>query len=166
MSRKVYLPWTIGGLALLVATGAVQAQDSVKVMQARVYEGPFRPIQQTSGGVGMRGSQRVFGQIKIATRESSDRAKVTLMINTSLNQSEILNWSVNPGRCGSGSVPFMPIAQFQGIEMSTNGRGELDIPEMQLTIPPNSSSVHVNAYRGGTGLENVIACANLKLNDK
>jgi hypothetical protein len=166
MSRNVYFPGVIAGLALCGATATAQAQDSIKVMQARVYEGPFRPIQQASGGVGMRGSQRVFGQIKIATRESNDRAKVMLMINTSLNQTEILNWSVNPGRCGSGSVPVMPIAQFQGIEMSTNGRGELDIPEMQLSIPPNSSTVHVNVYRGGTGLENVIACANLKLNDK
>jgi hypothetical protein len=166
MSRNVYFPAMIAGLALCGAASTAQAQDSVKVMQARVYEGQFRPIQQASGGIGMRGSQRVFGQIKIATRESNDRAKITLMINTSLNQTEILNWSVNSGRCGSGSVPFMPIAQFQGIEMSTNGRGELDIPEMQLSIPPSSSNVHVNVYRGGTGLENVIACANLKLNDK
>ena len=57
----------------------------------------------------------------------------------------------------------MPIAQFQGIETSTNGRGELDIPEMQLAIPASSGAIHVNVYRGGTGLENVIACSNLKL---
>jgi hypothetical protein len=153
------------GLTMIVAVPAA-AQDSVKVTSARVYEGQFRPIQQASGGVGMRGSQRVFGQVKIATRESSERVKVTLMINTSLNQTEILNWSVNPGRCGSGSVPLMPIAQFQGIEMSTNGRGELDIPEMQMAIPANSGALHVNVFRGGTGLDNVIACSNLKLNDK
>ncbi|WP_396216102.1 hypothetical protein [Gemmatimonas sp.] len=165
MFTNVRFPAMLVGLTMIVAVPAA-AQDSVKVTSARVYEGQFRPIQQASGGVGMRGSQRVFGQVKIATRESSERVKVTLMINTSLNQTEILNWSVNPGRCGSGSVPLMPIAQFQGIEMSTNGRGELDIPEMQMAIPANSGALHVNVFRGGTGLDNVIACSNLKLNDK
>ncbi|WP_434479995.1 hypothetical protein [Gemmatimonas sp.] len=165
MFTNVRFPAMLVGLTMIVAVPAA-AQDSVKVTSARVYEGQFRPIQQASGGIGMRGSQRVFGQVKIATRESSERVKVTLMINTSLNQLEILNWSVNSGRCGSGSVPLMPIAQFQGIEMSTNGRGELDIPEMPLSIPPNSGALHVNVYRGGTGLENVIACSNLKLNEK
>jgi hypothetical protein len=163
MIRTLRVPALVAGVALMASAGAASAQDSVKVMQARAYEGQFRPIQQSSGGIEMRGSQRIFVNVKIAVRESSDRAKVTLMINTSLNQTEILNWSVNPGRCGSGTVSFMPIAQFQGIETSSNGRGELDIPEMQLSIPPASSSVHVNVYRGGTGLEHVIACSNLKL---
>lgn len=163
MTRNVRLPALLAGIALCGAASSASAQDSVKVMQARVYEGQFRPIQQASGGVGLRGSQRIFGNVKIAFRESTDRSKVTLMIGTSLNQTEILQWSANPGRCGSGSVPFMPIAQFQGIETSTNGRGELDIPEMQLVLPPGSSAIHVNVYRGGTGLENIIACSNLKL---
>jgi hypothetical protein len=60
----------------------------------------------------------------------------------------------------------MPVAQFQGIEMSTNGRGELDIPEMQLAVPANSGPIHVNVYRGGTGLDAVIACANMKMENK
>lgn len=165
MFKKVRFPAMLVGLTMMGAV-PVAAQDSVKITTARVYEGQFRPIQQASGGIAPRTSQRIFGQVKIATRESSERVKVTLMINTSFNQTEILNWSVNTGRCGSGSVPLMPIAQFQGIEMSTNGRGELDIPEMPLSIPPNSGALHVNVYRGGSGLENVIACSNLKVNEK
>lgn len=165
MSINVRFPAWLVGVTVLSASPAA-AQDSVKVTQARSYEGQFRPIQQTSGGVGMRGSLRVFGQVKLAVRESTDRAKVTLMINTSMNQTEILNWSVNSGRCGSGTVPLMPIAQFQGIEISTNGRGELDIPQMTISIPANSGALHVNVYRGGTGLENVIACSNLKAVEK
>lgn len=163
MSRHVIVPALASAFAFAGVSTTAAAQDSVKVVQARQYEGQFRPIQQSSGGIGMRGSQRVFGSVKIVFRESTDRSKVNLMINTSLNQTEILNWSVNPGRCGSGSVPFMPVAQFQGIEMSTNGRGELDIPEMQLAMPTNSGPIHVNIFRGGTGLEHVIACANLKM---
>ncbi|HEY0929038.1 MAG TPA: hypothetical protein VGE27_03885 [Gemmatimonas sp.] len=162
MSHRVQLSAALAGALLLLAQPSA-AQDSVKVMQARTYDGQFRPIQQTSGGVGMRGSQRIFGQVRIVFRESTDRSRVTLMINTSLNQTEILNWSANPGRCGSGTPAFMPIAQFPGIEMGTNGRGEIDVQEMQLVIPPGSGNVHVNVYRGGTGLENVIACSNLKL---
>lgn len=166
MSRNALVSALVSALALAASATTAAAQDSVKVIQARLYDGQFRPIQQSSGGVGLRGSQRIFGNVKIAFRESTDRSKVNLMINTSLNQTEILNWSVNPGRCGSGSVPFMPVAQFQGIEVSTNGRGELDIPEMQLVIPANSGPIHVNVYRGGTGLDAVIACANMKLETK
>jgi len=162
MIRNVRWPALLAGVVLFGAAGTASAQDSVQVMQARAYEGSFRPIQQSSGGVGMRGSQRIFGDVKITFRESTDRSMVKLMINTSYQQSEILNWSVNPGRCGSGSVPVMPIAQFQGIEMTSNGRGELDIQEMQLAIPANANMVHVNVYRGGTGLEHVIACSNMK----
>lgn len=166
MSRNAFGYALASALALAGIAAPASAQDSVKVVQTRQYEGQFRPIQQSSGGVGLRGSQRVFGNVKIVFREATDRSKVNLMINTSLNQTEILNWSVNPGRCGSGSVPFMPVAQFQGIEMSTNGRGELDIPEMQLAVPANSGPIHVNVYRGGTGLDAVIACANMKMENK
>ena len=98
MSRNVRLPALLAGIALCGAAPTAWAQDSVKVTQARAYEGQFRPIQQASGGMGMRGSQRIFGNVKIVFRESTDRSKVTLMINTSLNQTEILQWSVNPGR--------------------------------------------------------------------
>ena len=156
------------GVALCSTTSTAFAQDAkaktdtLLAVQARAYDGQFRPMQQVQGGVGMSVPQRVYGAVKIAFRESNERSNVNLTINTTLQQSEILNWSANPGRCGSGSVPFMPVAQFPGIEVGTTGRGEVDVQNMQLNIPA-SGAVHVNVYRGGSSLENVIACANLRL---
>ncbi|GEM_PF-3176128 len=151
-----------GMTSLTTAQGTKAKSDTIVPMQARAYDGQFRPMQQSQGAVGLSTQQRVYGTVKIAFRESNDRSKVDLMINTNLQQSEILGWSANPGRCGSGSVPFMPVAQFPGIEVSSTGRGELDLPNMQLIIPA-SGAVHVNVYRGGDSLDKVIACANLRL---
>ncbi len=147
---------------LASAQDAKAKSDTIVAMQARAYDGQFRPMQQSQGGLGMSTQQRIYGSVRIAFRESNDRSKVDLMINTSLQQSEILNWSANPGRCGSGSVPFMPVAQFPGIEVGSTGRGEVNVENMPLSIP-SSGAVHVNVYRGGDTLDRVVACANLKM---
>lgn len=144
------------------AQATAEKTDTIVATQARAYDGQFRPMQQSQGGLGLSTPQRIYGTVKIAFRESTDRSKVNLMINTNLQQSEILNWSANPGRCGSGSVPFMPVAQFPGIEVGSTGRGEVDVQNMQLNLPL-TGAVHVNVYRGGDSLDKVIACANLKM---
>lgn len=151
-----------GVASLATAQGTKAKSDSIVPMQARAYDGQFRPMQQSQGAAGMSKQQRVYGSVKIAFRESNDRSNVNLMIDTGLQQSEILGWSANPGRCGSGSVPIMPITQFPGIEVTSTGRGEINVQDMQLIIPA-SGPVHVNVYRGGDTLDRVIACANLRM---
>ena len=168
MARITFINALASGVAVFAIPAMAFAQDvkaksdTIVAMQARAYDGQFRPMQQSQGGLGMSTPQRVYGSIKIAFRESSDRSNVNLTINTNGQQSEILGWSANPGRCGSGTVPFMPVAQFPAIEVSATGRGEVDSPNMQLNIPL-SGAVHVNVYRGGDTLDRVIACANLKM---
>ena len=83
---------------LASAQDAKAKSDTIVAMQARAYDGQFRPMQQSQGGLGMSTQQRIYGSVRIAFRESNERSKVDLMINTSLQQSEILNWSANPGR--------------------------------------------------------------------
>jgi len=168
MARLTLKHVMTAGVAVCTAAASAAAQqvssksDTIVALQARAYDGQFRPMQQRQGGVQMATPQRVYGSVKIAFRESNERSNVNLTINTTLQQSEILGWSVNPGQCASGSVPFMPIAQFPVIEVNTTGRGEVDVQNMQLSIPA-SGPVHVNVYRNGDSLENVIACANLRL---
>jgi len=151
-----------GMTSLTPAQDKKAKSDTIVPMQARAYDGQFRPMQQSQGGLGMSTQQRIYGSVKIAFRESNERSKVNLTINTNLQQSEILGWSANPGQCGSGSVPYMPVAQFPGIEVSSTGRGEVELQNMQLSLPV-SGAVHVNVYRGGDNLDNVIACANLRM---
>ncbi len=168
MARFTLMQALATGVALCSISSRATAQDAkaksdtIVAVQARAYDGQFRPMQQSQGGVGMTAPQRIYGSVRIAFRESNDRSNVNLTINTNLQQSEILGWSANPGRCGSGSVPFMPVAQFPGIEVGSTGRGEVDAQNMQLSIPV-SGAVHVNVYRGGDTLDRVIACANLRM---
>lgn len=168
MARITFIQALVAGVAICGISSLASAQDAkaktdtIVAMQARAYDGQFRPMQQAQGGLGMSTQQRVYGSVKIAFRESSDRSNVNLTINTNSQQSEILGWSANPGRCGSGTVPFMPVAQFPAIEVSATGRGEVDSQNMQLNIPL-SGAVHVNVYRGGDTLDRVIACANLRM---
>lgn len=133
----------------LVPSGAIQ------------YEGQFRPVQQNTGQMGMQTSQRIFGSARVIYREATGRAQAFLEINTSASQSDLLTWSIASGRCNSGSVPLAPVSQFPTIELSSNGRGEVTASDLPLVMP--RSSYHVNVYRGGETLANVIACANLSV---
>jgi len=130
----------------IVATGAVQ------------YSGLFRPIQQSDGRLGMNVQQRIYGEVKLLFRESSGRTDVSLTLNTNSNTSDLLAWAVVPGRCGNGAVPLLPASQFPALELANNGRGDVS-GELPIAMP--QGAYHVNVYRGGDNLSNVIACANL-----
>lgn len=57
-------------------------------------------------------------------------------------------------------MAFAPADQFPTIEVSANGRGEMD-RVLPLTLPA-TGPYHVNVYRGGGSyLENVLTCGNL-----
>lgn len=132
----------------IIPTGAVQ------------YDGQFRAVQQNDGRLGMSIVLRVNGSVRIIYREATGRAAVNMTLNTSSTQSELLAWAVVPGRCGSGGVPIAPTAQFPALELTNSGRGEVSATNLPLEIPLRD--YHVNVYRGGDTLANVIACANLR----
>ena len=78
---------------------------------------------------------------------------------TANNQS--LPWSINAGRCGSGAVPVMAINLFPVIEVGSNGRAEINT-ELAYTLPA-TGSFHVNVFwPGGSELEDVMTCSNLR----
>lgn len=146
----------LGGCA---SSQAAEETGEVVPAGAVQFDGAFRPIQQSDGRLGMATQQRVFGSVRVLFRESSGRSLVSLTITTNLQQTELLAWAVVPGRCGSGGIPVLPSSQFPALEISNTGRGEIRPTEIQLALP--MGSYHVNVYRGGETLSNVIACANL-----
>ncbi|MBL8997954.1 MAG: hypothetical protein KJZ74_09560 [Gemmatimonadales bacterium] len=154
-------------LLALAAAGCASASNAtpetgvIDATGALQYDGQFRPVQQSDGRVGMSTVQRIYGDVRILFREATDRSRVTLSLNTNNQQSEVLAWAVVPGRCGSGGVPLLPAAQFPPLEITNTGRGEVAGRELPLSMP--SATYHVNVYRGGETLSNVIACANLQL---
>jgi hypothetical protein len=67
---------------------------------------------------------------------------------------------VLPGRCGTGSLPLLGFEQFPPLDVTSSGRGQM---EVDISIPlPQSGTYHVNVYYGGTELNNVLTCANLR----
>lgn len=135
------------------------AVDEVIPTGAIQYDGSFRPIQQYSGALGMSTQQRIFGNVRILFRESTGRATIDLTLSTNVQQSEVLIWAIVPGRCGNGAIPVLPAAQFPPLEIGSTGRGEVRNISLPVAMP--SGAYHVNVYRGGETLSNVIACSNL-----
>lgn len=88
-----------------------------------------------------------------------DRVRVRLIVSTSYHDGSDLKWAIVPGRCGSNMMPIAPVELFPTIEVSSNGRGEVD-RVLPLTIS-GTGQYHVNVYRGGTQLEHVLTCGNI-----
>ncbi|MCR4340211.1 MAG: hypothetical protein NUW01_10050 [Gemmatimonadaceae bacterium] len=123
------------------------------------WQGTFQPIQQRTGMAAPTSQNKTSGSIFLAQAGPS-RTRIRLVVSTPIANATSLQWALVPGRCGSGSMPLTGVERFPVIEISNNGRGELDM-EISLTLP-TSGSLHADVYVGaGTQLNNVIACANL-----
>lgn len=105
--------------------------------------------QQASGTVRLRQSGR-----------DPRRTTVSLAVAVTLPEPGALRWALLAGSCGAGTIPLLGHEQFPPLDMSSSGRGQLetDIP-IEL---PQSGTYHVNVYFGGTGLDDVVTCANLR----
>jgi|GEM_PF-727893 len=125
------------------------------------WQGTFQPTQQRTGMAAPTSQNKTTGSIFLAQAGPS-RTRIRLVVSTPIANATALQWALAPNRCGSGSMPITGVERFPVIEISNNGRGELDM-EIPLTLPA-SGSLHANIYTGGgTQLNNVIACANLSL---
>ena len=94
------------------------------------------------------------------SQAGQDRIRVRLVVSTSFPDGQYLKWAILPGMCGSNMMPIAPVDQFPIIEMGTNGQGEVD-RVLPLSMPA-TGQFHVNVYRGGSQLEHVLTCGNLK----
>lgn len=122
------------------------------------WQGTLQATQGRTGMAAPTAQNKTTGSVSL-TETGPDRTRVRMIVSTPLSASTALEWAILPGRCGSGTLPIAVVSRFPAIEISNNGRGELD-QEIQLALP-TSGTFHVNVYRGGTQLNNVITCANL-----
>lgn len=123
------------------------------------WQGTFQATQQRTGMAAPTSQNKTTGSIFLAEAGPA-RTRIRLVISTPIGNATALQWAVLPGRCGSGSMPITGVERFPVIEISNNGRGELDM-EIQLTLPA-SGTFHANVYQGGQQLNHVITCANLR----
>lgn len=125
------------------------------------WTGAFQPTSQRSGDVPRvaGGSRRTFGSVVLATVPGTSQTKVRLLFDA-LDGNMLLTWSVATGRCGSGTLPLRPPSTLPSIEIGSDGRGELD-RAINLSLL-RGGVYHVNIYRSGQGLNDVLSCANLR----
>lgn len=124
------------------------------------WQAYLKATMQRSGAVAMTVQNKATGSVFIS-QAGQDRVRIRVTVSTSYHDGSSLQWAIIPGRCGSDMLPIAPVEQFPAIEVSSNGRGEMD-RVLPLTIP-DRGQLHVNVYRGGTRLENVLTCGNLSL---
>jgi hypothetical protein len=154
--------------ALTLAGCAANKAPPVSTNEPTVprWSGSLQPVQQRSGALRVTGQTRSFGTVSLTTPDSRnpDRLHVTLSVAVPSSTSSSLRWAIVPDRCGSGDLPLIGFEQFPLIEIGTNGRGQV---EADLPLPMTANSTyHVNVYDGGQQLDNVISCANLKVEDR
>jgi hypothetical protein len=127
------------------------------------WTGSLQPVQQQSGDITPRASNRVFGSVTLTVaKTSAARTRAQITISTQLSQSQRLRWALVAGRCGSSDLPVTGVEQFPEIPISSNGRGELD-GEIPVAIP-TSGMYHVNVFwTTGADISDVMTCANLRM---
>jgi len=127
------------------------------------WSGSFQPIQQQSGSLTPRGTNKTYGTVVLSRgRSGPTRTRAEINLSTSLTTSALLHWSIAPSRCGAADLPLLGVDQFPAIEITNGGQGRLET-EVPLTVP-TSGTYHVDVYWGsGQDRGDVMACANVKM---
>ncbi len=169
MNLKLFLtPAVLAGLAACATAKPVDnsggptpsASAGVSSGATVRWTASLQPAQQRTGGLGPTGQNKTFGSVALRSI-GTERASISISLSTPLQNSATLSWAVLPGRCGSSALPLVPIERFPVIDVSTNGRGQLNT-EMSLELP-TSGAYHVNVYwAGGSQLSDVMTCGNLR----
>jgi hypothetical protein len=127
------------------------------------WSGSFAQSQQQTGDLAPRSTNKVYGNVSLTRPrddQSSVHAKVTL--STPLGESRLLHWAILDGSCGSNTLPLLAIEQFPQINITNNGRGQIDV-DLPLTLMP-TGSYHVDVYwTTGHDHGDLMTCANLRL---
>lgn len=161
----------IGSLALIAsacastprAAGDVEVatdREGVLASTAR-WSGSLSPVNSFSGGINGATRQNTYGTVMLSMSPRNNNAtRVQLTFQAPVQQSTVFRWALLPGRCGSGSIPLMAAESFPDLEVSSNGRGQLDT-DIPVSLPV-AGEHHVNIYSRGSNIADVVGCATLR----
>lgn len=111
-------------------------------------------LRQSSRGNG-------YGNAQLTPGDSRSSTRVNVNYSSGGTNERNLNWAILPGRCGAGSLPFLPISNFPELTVGGDGRAQVNV-----VLPfefPSRGDYHINIYheRQQT-LDQVVACGNLR----
>ena len=152
-------------LAVFLAPFAAFAQHAEQAMLGR-WTGTFRSTQTTqsslSGG-GIIGT--INGDVTLQPTNEGGIDLYVVSIKISMNyQQESLEWGVSMGRCGSKLIMLETTGTVPTIDSRSGGDGELR-HTMRLDMDAKHTYQLV-LFRNGHLQQNVVACANLKYDDR
>lgn len=155
--------------ALLVAptVGAQSQQATAELPMLGKWTGVFRNVQVTQETRNAAGNVvgRISGTVDLQPyRESGmDLYQVVLLLSTN-QPGEDLEWGVSMGRCGSKLIMIEHANQLPGFVTRSGGEGEV---RHSLALNLNAQATYqVGIFRNGHAQQNMIACANLKYDSR
>lgn len=148
-------------LASACATPPATTSEGSTTPTASAWSGTFQATQERTGALAPTRLQQASGTVRLrGSARDPQRTSVALVVQTAVQEATSLRWAVLPGRCGAGSLPLLGFDQFPPLDITSSGRGQLDV-EIPLPLP-TSGVYHVNVYYGGTQLDHVLTCATLR----
>jgi hypothetical protein len=149
-----------GARAVAEPVPAERAPNPPSVSTAVTLKGTFTAILQSTGSVGAANKIRADGSVTvISAGVGNAKTRVRLLINLPL-ENEQLPWAIAPGNCGNGAIAVTAVSKFGTIDVGSSGRGTLEI-DLAVALSPGEQ-YHVEIYRSGQTLADVMACANLR----
>ncbi|MDQ8155021.1 MAG: hypothetical protein P3B98_10200 [Gemmatimonadota bacterium] len=152
-----------GACASSGAAGSAAAPSGPTVSTAITLKGSFSSVLQSTASLGMANKIRVDGSVTLVSAGAGNaKTRVRLMINFPVSN-EQLPWAIVPGNCGNGAIAVMAVSKFGAIDVGPSGRGTLEA-DLAIALTPGEP-YHVEVYRSGQALSDVIACTNLRKGD-
>lgn len=152
--------------ALLLAPAARAQHATAELPMLGRWTGQFRSILMTQDSRNAGGTVgRISGTVELQpVRESGiDRYDVVILLSTSSPDNE-LEWGVSMGRCGSKLIMLEHANQLPGFTTRAGGEGEV---RHTVALDLNAqANYQVGIFRNGHAQQNMIACANLKYDDR
>jgi hypothetical protein len=136
-----------------------QPTVSVSITRRGTFGNMLSSSAQVQGGVQIRtsGSVTVYSSGE-GNRQTRVRLEITLPFTN-----EQFPWAIAPGSCGNGAITIAPVSKFGAIDVGSTGGGSVDLDLAVALV--KREQYHVEVYRSGQTLADVIACANLKIVD-
>lgn len=130
------------------------------VSTALSWKGSFSTVLQSTGGVGPASKVRVDGSVTVVSAGGGNsKTRVRLTANFPIFN-EQLPWAIAPGTCGNGAIALTAVSKFGTIDVGSSGRGVAEV-DLAITLSPGEQ-YHVEVYRSGQSLADVIACTTLR----
>ncbi len=140
------------------AGGREPGQPSISTAVA--LKGTFSMVLKSSGSVGPANKVRVDGSVSVVSAGmGNSKTRVRLMANFPISN-EQLPWAIAPGACGNGAIAVAAVSKFGTIDVGSSGRATLEA-DLAIVLTPGEQ-YHVEVYRSGQTLADVMACATLR----